>query len=96
MKLELNAPLRAGTYVKVSFPMGARDAITVPLPALVRRGQLTSVFVVGTDNVARMRLITVGASDGTQAEILSGLAAGESVVSAPGGVRDGVIVRKRA
>lgn len=96
VKLEINAPLRAGTYVKVSFPMGEREAVTVPLPALVRRGQLTSVFVVGANNIARMRLITVGARDGTQAEVLSGLAAGESVVSAPAGVRDGVIVRKRA
>ena len=96
VKLQLDAPLRAGTYVKVSFPMGERDAVTVPLSALVRHGQLTSVFVVGTDNVARMRLITVGASDGTQAEVLSGLAAGEPVVSAPAGVRDGMIVGKRA
>jgi hypothetical protein len=43
-----------------------------------------------------MRLITVGATDGTQAEVLSGLAAGESIVSAPARVRDGVIVRRSA
>lgn len=96
VKLELKAPLRAGTYVNVSFPIGERDAVTVPLTSLVRRGQLTSVFVVGNDDVARMRLVTVGTSDGTQAEILSGLAAGESIVAAPASVRDGVIVRKRA
>jgi len=95
VKLELKLPLRAGTYVRVSFPIGEREAVTVPLTSLVRRGQLTSVFIIGTDNVARMRLITVGASDGTQAEILSGLTAGESLVSTPAGVRDGVIVRKR-
>ena len=96
VKLQLQAPLRAGTYVKVSFPVGDRQAVTVPLTALVRRGQLTSVFVVGAGDIARMRLITVGATDGTQAEVLSGLVAGESIVSAPARVHDGVIVRKSA
>jgi RND family efflux transporter MFP subunit len=96
VKLQLQAPMRAGTYVKVSFPIGDRQAVTVPLSALVRRGQLTSVFVVGAGDVAHMRLITVGATDGTQAEVLSGLAAGESIVSAPARVRDGVVVRRSA
>jgi multidrug efflux pump subunit AcrA (membrane-fusion protein) len=96
VKLQLDEPLRAGTYVKVSFPIGARDVVTVPLTALVRRGQLTSVFVVGNDRVARMRLITLGATDDAQAEILSGLAAGEEIVATPTRVRDGVTVRRGA
>ncbi|HET8772158.1 MAG TPA: efflux RND transporter periplasmic adaptor subunit [Thermoanaerobaculia bacterium] len=96
VKLQLDEPLRAGTYVKVSFPAGARDAVTVPPSALVRRGQLTSVFVVGSDGVARMRLVTVGSTDGAQAEILSGLAAGEEIVADPARVRDGVLVRRSA
>ncbi len=96
VKLQLDEPLRAGTYVKVSFPIGARDVVTVPLTALVRRGQLTSVFVVGNDRVAHMRLITLGATDAAQAEVLSGLAAGEEIVAAPARVRDGVTVRRGA
>ena len=96
VKLELDEPVRAGSYVKVSFPDGARNAITVPMTALVQRGQLTSVFVVGDGDVARMRLITLGATDGTRAEVLSGLTAGERIVSAPARVRDGVIVRRSA
>ncbi len=93
VKLELEKPLRAGTYVKVSFPIGARTAVTVPLTALVRRGQLTSVFVVGAGDVARMRIITLGATDAGNAEVLSGLNAGESIVTSPARVHDGVIVR---
>jgi RND family efflux transporter MFP subunit len=94
--LQLDEPMRAGTYVKVSFPSGARDAVTVPLSSLVRRGQLTSVFIVGSDGVARMRLITIGSTDGARAEILSGLAAGEKIVADPARVRDGVVVRRSA
>jgi RND family efflux transporter MFP subunit len=96
VKLQVEQPLRAGSYVRVAFPAGAREVVTVPVAALVRRGQLTSVFVVGSDGVARMRLITIGSTDGAQAEVLSGLAAGETIVSAPARVRDGVIVRRRA
>lgn len=96
VKLQLERPLRAGTYVRVSFPIGARDAVTVPVAALVQRGQLTSVFVVGSDQVARMRIINIGATSESQAEVLSGLDAGESIVSAPAQVRDGVLVRRGA
>ena len=92
VKLELARPMRAGTFVKVSFRTGVRDAISVPDAALVRRGQLTSVFVVGNDGVARMRIITMGA----EGEVLSGLDEGETVVTAPAQVRDGVIVRRTA
>lgn len=93
VKLELERPLRAGTYVKVSFPAGERTAVVIPAAALVRRGQLASVFVIGKDNVAHMRLVTAGAAGGAELEILSGLDAGESIVAAPARVRDGVIVR---
>lgn len=96
VSLGLQAPLRAGTYVRIAFPTGSREAVTVPLGAVVRRGQLTSVFVVGTDGVARMRLVNLGATGGTQAEVLSGLAAGESIVSVPARAHDGAIVRKGA
>src|SRR6185369_9321926 len=37
VKLHLDLPLRAGTYVNVAFPIGARDGLTVPSSALVRR-----------------------------------------------------------
>ena len=94
VKLQLDEPLRAGTYARVSFPIGARDAVTVPMTALVRHGQLTSVFVVGPDRVARMRLLTIGSTDGAQAEVLSGLVAGETIVSSPARVHEGVIVRR--
>jgi multidrug efflux system membrane fusion protein len=96
VKLQLQKSLRAGTQVKVLFATGSRNVIAVPKTALVRRGQLTSVFVIGSDGVARMRLVTVGSSDGTRTEVLSGLAAGEQIVAAPARVRDGVVVRRSA
>jgi RND family efflux transporter MFP subunit len=93
VELDLARPLRAGSYVKVTFPTGTRTAISVPAVAVVRRGALTSVFVVGADGFARMRLVAVGASDGATVEVLAGLEAGERLVTDPARVRDGVVVR---
>lgn len=96
VQLELEEPLRAGTFVKVHFPTGSREALTIPESALVQRGQLTSVFVVGNDSVAHMRLVTVASRQGGRAEVLSGLEVGESIVVDPATVKDGVIVRRSA
>ncbi|HEX7708135.1 MAG TPA: efflux RND transporter periplasmic adaptor subunit [Thermoanaerobaculia bacterium] len=81
-------PLRSGQYVRVIFQTGERTAITVPPGAILRRGQLTSVFVVDPDGVARMRLVTLG-EDG---EILSGLQQGERIVTDASRVTDGARV----
>lgn len=59
--------------------------LTVPESAIVRRGALTSVFVVGSDGVAHMRLITLGEAG----EVLSGLEEGDRVVTEPAKVTDG-------
>lgn len=96
VQLRLGAPLRAGSYVKVLFPTGSRDAISIPSVSLVRHGQLTSVFAVGADGVARMRLVTVRAIDDARSEVLSGLSAGEAIVTEPARVRDGVVIRRGA
>jgi hypothetical protein len=52
----------------------------VPRAAVVERGQLTSVFVVDTQGIAQLRLVTAGARQGDRVEILSGLGAGERIV----------------
>jgi RND family efflux transporter MFP subunit len=77
---------RSGSFVHIRFPTGAREVLRVPPAAVIQRGQLTSVFVVDADGVARMRLVTLG-QDG---EVLSGLDAGERIVTSPANVRDGV------
>ncbi len=76
--------LRSGTFVRVRFPAGPRTALTVPATAIVRQGQVTSVFVVDGD-VARLRLVRLRGT-----EVLAGLADGEVVVVAPPpGLADG-------
>jgi RND family efflux transporter MFP subunit len=88
VQINVGDALRSGTFVHVHFRSGDHAALVVPPGAIVRRGALTTVFVVGNDGVARMRLITLGAND----EVLSGLDDGERVVTEPSRVTDGARV----
>jgi multidrug efflux pump subunit AcrA (membrane-fusion protein) len=82
VKLDLPAApgLKSGLFGRARFPAEERQALLVPIPAVVERGQLTAVYVVGADDVARLRLVTAGTRHADRVEILSGLAAGERVV----------------
>ena len=83
VKLELPTQpgLRSGLFGRASFPAAERLALLVPAAALVERGQLTGVYVVDGQNVARLRLVTAGPRRGDRVEILSGLNAGERIVT---------------
>lgn len=91
VKLELppNPAIRSGLFGRAHFPRGQRQALTVPRPAIVDRGQLQGVYVVGQDKVANLRYVTLGKSLGEQVEILSGLEGGEQVVANPAGAELG-------
>ena len=55
----------------------------VPSQALVRRSELAAVYVIGRDGKPLLRQVRPGRSDGSQVEILSGVAAGERVALDP-------------
>ena len=56
-------------------------AVTVPLEALVPQGESFRVFVVDSAGIAHARDVAVGGRSETAAEITSGLAGGETVVT---------------
>jgi multidrug efflux pump subunit AcrA (membrane-fusion protein) len=72
--------VRSGAFGRARFPAGERTALRIPAGAVVERGQLTGVFVVDRDRVARLRFVTLGAREGEWVEVLSGLRGGETVV----------------
>ena len=85
VKVELPADsrLRSGLFGRAHIARGQRQAILVPRSAVVERGQLQGVYVVGEDQLATLRYITLGNPVGDQVEALSGLQGGERVVAAP-------------
>lgn len=89
-----DARLRSGMFGRARFAGPGRRSLVVPESALVRRGQLTSVFVVGADNRARLRMVSVAPASAGLVEVSAGLDAGESVVvSPPPALVDGTPVR---
>ena len=77
--------LRSGLFGRARFARGQRETITVPASALVQRGQLQGVYVIGQDQVASLRFITVGKQAGAGYEVLAGLDAGERLIANAGG-----------
>jgi len=62
--------------------------VLIPLAAVAEHGQLQTVYVVGENRIAILRYVTLGPSGPGQSdsrEVLSGLSAGETVVSTPAG-----------
>jgi RND family efflux transporter MFP subunit len=80
--------LRSGFFGRVLFCCGERQALVVPRTAVVERGQLRGVYVVGADGNIQLRLVTLGRSfsgeAGERVEVLSGLDTGETIVLVPG------------
>lgn len=94
-KVELppGASLRSGLFGRARFGGPSRQALAVPASAVVRRGQLSLVFVAA-DGVARLRAVTTGPTAADHVEILAGLSSGESVViTPPASLADGALLK---
>ncbi len=98
VELALDNPdgsLKSGMFARASLARGTRQALLVPGSAIVRRGQLVGVFVVGADQIARLRWVRLGRDANGTVEVLSGLEPGERfVVAPPAGFLDGTRVQE--
>jgi RND family efflux transporter MFP subunit len=82
---------RVGAAVEVRLPRTAkRRVVAVDRDALILRAERVSVFVVGTDDVAKQIDVELGAADGDLIEVIGGVKAGDRVVIRGGErLRDG-------
>lgn len=71
------AGLRSGLFGRARFAGSPRRVLTVPAGAVVRHGQVTSVFVVES-GMARLRMVSL-----RDTEVLAGLSEHDEVVVAP-------------
>lgn len=76
-----------GMFARVWLPASTGSAqaprLYVPASAVVRRGEMTGVYVLDNKGSARLRQVRLGAPSGTQVEVLSGVSAGEQVATDP-------------
>lgn len=73
-------PLTINQTVKVAIPVSQQDALTVHKDAVIRNGDMTTVYKV-VDGVALMTPVSLGAATGNRMQVLSGLEAGDTVVT---------------
>ena len=87
VKLKANFPnpqlqLWPGIFTNVRLQVETlKGAVVVPVAALQRGPNGAFVFLAGPDNKAKMRTITLGQQDDTQAVVTAGLDAGEPVIT---------------
>lgn len=82
-----------GMAVRAHFVTGAGKRLTVPPKAVLRRGEVTGVYVLDAQGVPRLRQVRLGETLGNgELEVLAGLSAGERVSLTP--VRAGMQLKQ--
>jgi RND family efflux transporter MFP subunit len=99
MHTEVDVPnpdhvLIPGVYAEATLQLDRKEhAVAVPLQAVNHEGERTGVYVVGLDGKIEDRAVTLGIQTASDAEVVSGLHAGETViVSDRGGLKAGAVV----
>ena len=94
-----NAPILSGMFVNVQFAVANRNEITnnenvlIPETALIKHGQLTGIYTLGSEKTAILRWLRIGKKVGNQVEVLSGLSGNEQyIISAEGKLYNGAAV----
>jgi RND family efflux transporter MFP subunit len=85
--LPVERGLKTGMFGRFQINKGTSETILVPWTAVIERGELTSVFAIGSDQLSHLRWVKVGRRFDQQVEILSGVNDGELVLRhAAGGI----------
>jgi RND family efflux transporter MFP subunit len=93
VRLPAGAEVRSGMFARVMLTVGEDRLIAIPASALIQEGQLTGLFTVTAEGIARFRLVRTGRRLGDKVEVFSGLAEGSRfVLDPPPGLVDGTRV----
>ena len=91
-KGESLAGLTPGMAVRANFTTATANKLSIPLSAVVRRGELAAVYVQSSDGAISLRQLRLGELAGEgEVEVLAGLADGEKLVTDP--VRAGMSLK---
>lgn len=91
----LDAPPQPGLTAKVAFPAVRGAAFPrVPVSALVRRGEVTAVYVLG-DGRLSLRQVRLGDAAGDQVDVISGLTPGDRVAADPVAAQQALVAARK-
>ncbi len=74
--------LLPGQFVKAQFPLAGESRLMIPATALIRRGEMSAVYVLGASG-PQLRQVRPGAREGERIEINAGLLDGERIALDP-------------
>ena len=84
-----------GIYARAHFTIGQAPKLTLPPAAVLRRGEVTAVYVLDDKGGARLRQVRLGeAVPGGELEVLAGITPGERVSLTP--VKTGIDLKTTA
>lgn len=86
VRLELPANLRdvyPGMFARAHFVVGRTQKLAIPASAVLRRSEVTAVYVVTPDKQIRLRQVRLGESSSGNVEVLAGLMPGETIALDP-------------
>jgi multidrug efflux pump subunit AcrA (membrane-fusion protein) len=78
--------LAPGLFARVWLPLsgnGQAARLYVPASAVVRRAEMTGVYVIDAKGAPQLRQVRLGRAQGPTVEVLSGLSAGERIALDP-------------
>jgi hypothetical protein len=73
----------AGVASAATESMPVQKPVQVPVRAVVRRAEMTGVYVLDAQHKPRLRQVRLGATQGDHIDILSGVMIGDKVVLEP-------------
>ena len=80
---ETETGLQPGMTVKAAFAIGQAERLLVPTASLVRRSEVTAVYVVDSTQHVALRQVRLGHRFGDRSEVLAGLDAGDRIAVDP-------------
>lgn len=101
---KMDKSILSGMFANVQFPVeksktitaktSTSDRVLIPISAIVKQGQLSGVYTIGSGNVAILRWLRIGKTFGDQVEVLSGLTTDEAyIVSSEGKLFNGAKIQ---
>jgi len=98
VRIDLPANLEGvipGMFARAHFSVGSARKLIIPAAAVVRRSEISAVYVVGKDSRVSLRQIRLGVPTARgQVEVLAGLDAGDVIALDP--VKAGIYARSAA
>jgi hypothetical protein len=87
VRIELPEDVRGvypGVFARAHFVVGSAPRLLVPREAVLRRSEVTAVYVIDAKGYPQLRQVRLGAAaDEQSVEVLAGLKAGERVALDP-------------